>query len=111
MAMKRLLMLAVAGLTSLGVAHAEESKAYQCAKQDDVRSVVLQYSDAGGAPMCRVLYRKAVSADAPARSLWEYQAHLDMCERQTQSFLKKLEGYGLACSPDALPATKSAAAR
>jgi len=93
---KRLLIAAVAAASTLGVAYAQENQAYQCTREGDQRSVAVEYSmDGAGAKSCSVMYTKQ---SQPAKELWHYQAHAEMCDTQAQQFLKKLEGFGLTCS-------------
>ena len=95
--MKRLVLSAIAVLGCLSAAHAQESQVYECRQGDDVRSVAVTYSG-DGAKDCSVLYKKAAASGEPAKRLWHYQAHPEMCAGQAQQFLKKLEGLGLTCS-------------
>jgi hypothetical protein len=88
--MKRLIVCGVVVLGSLGLAQAQEARSVQCQKGNDVRTVTVE-SAAGG---CRVLYTKGTS---PARELWHYKTHPDMCQTQAQQFMAKLEGMGLTC--------------
>ena len=94
--MKRLLILAVVTASTLGTAHAQDDKSYQCQKNGDVRTVTVQYSKDGAGPGCSVLYKKTAS-DA-GKELWHYQAHIDQCEAQALQFRTKLEGFGLSCT-------------
>ena len=103
--MKRLIVAAVAAASTLGVAYAQENQSYQCQREGDQRSVAVEYStDGTGAKSCSVMYKKL--PNETAKELWHYQAHADMCEVQAQQFLKKLEGFGLACSAPAKTAMK-----
>jgi hypothetical protein len=95
---KHLVLSAIAVLSCLSAAHAQESQAYECRHLDDVRSVAVT-SD--GAKACSVLYKKVAASPDPAKPLWHYQAHPEMCASQAQQFLKKLEGLGLTCAPAA----------
>jgi hypothetical protein len=102
--MKRLLVAAVAAASCLGVAYAQENQSYQCMREGDSRSVAVEYqTDGSGAKSCSVMYQKQ---SQPAKELWHYQAHADQCQVQAEQFLKKLEGFGLACSAPAKTAMK-----
>ena len=101
--MKRLLVAAVAAASTLGVAYAQENQSYQCQREGDQRSVAVEYSMGDGAKSCSVMYAKQ---SQPAKELWHYQAHTEMCDSQAQQFLKKLEGFGLTCSTAAKTAMK-----
>jgi len=92
---KRLIVAAVAAASTLGVAYAQENQSYQCQREGDSRSVAVEYSMDGGVKSCSVMYTKQ---SQPAKELWHYQAHAEMCDTQAQQFLKKLEGFGLTCS-------------
>jgi hypothetical protein len=94
---KHIVWSAIAALSCLSAAHAQEGQVYECRQGDDVRSVAVTYSG-DGAKGCSVLYKKAAASGEPAKQLWHYQAHPEMCAGQAQQFLKKLEGLGLACS-------------
>jgi len=89
----RLIAIAVAALAISGAAEAQQAQSYQCQKGSDTRSVTVERS----ADACRVLYKKGASA--PAKEIYRYKAHPEMCQTQAQSFVKKLQGMGLACSP------------
>ena len=97
--MKRLLVAALAAASTLGVAYAQENQNYQCLREGDQRSVAVEYSmEAAGPKSCSVMYQKQ---SQPAKELWHYEAHAEMCDVQAQQFLKKLEGFGLVCSASA----------
>ncbi len=97
--MKRVLVAAVAAVSSLGVAYAQENQSDQCQREGDSRTVSVEYSTDGGATSCSVMYKKF--PNEAAKELWHYQAHADQCAVQAQQFLKKLEGFGLTCTaPD-----------
>ena len=89
--MRRLIICGIVALGCIGLAQAQEAKTYQCQKNSDVRSVVVETTPGG----CRVLYAK--SAGSPGRELWHYKMHPDMCQSQAQQFVTKLEGMGLTC--------------
>ena len=97
--MKHLVLSAIITLSCLSAGHAQESQVYVCRHLGDVRSVAVT-SD-GGAKACSVLYKKVAASPEPAKQLWHYQAHPEMCAGQAQQFLKKLEGLGLTCSAGA----------
>jgi hypothetical protein len=98
---KRFAVCALAAMSCLGVAYAEENQSFDCRHDNDERTVAVEYSMDGGTRSCSVLYKKVASSSEPARELWHYQAHADMCDVQAQQFLKKLESFGLTCSaPD-----------
>ena len=104
--MKRLLLSTVLSMGCLGVAFAGENQAYQCQRNDDMRSVAVEYSTTDGAQSCSVMYKKFANSSEPAKELWHYQAHADQCDVQAKQFLAKLEGFGLACSPSQATAMK-----
>ncbi len=89
--MRWLIVGGVIALGCVGVAGAQEAKTVQCQKNADVRTVTVESTPAG----CRVLYTKGKS---PARELWHYKTHPDMCQTQAQQFVTKLEGMGLTCT-------------
>ena len=89
--MSRLFILGIIALGCIGVAQAQEAKTVQCQKNTDVRTVTVESSATG----CRVLYTKG---NVPARELWHYKTHPEMCQSAAQQFLTKLEGMGLTCS-------------
>lgn len=95
--MKHLVLSAVITVSCLSAGHARESQVYECRHLGDVRSVAVT-SD-GAAKACSVLYKKVAASPEPAKLLWHYQAHPEMCAGQAQQLLKKLEGLGLACAP------------
>ena len=99
--MKRLLVAAVAAVSTLSVAYAQENQSYQCQREGDSRSVSVEYSMDGGARSCSVMYKKF--PNEPAKELWHYQAHSEQCAIQAQQFLKKLEGFGLTCAAPTRP--------
>jgi hypothetical protein len=90
----------------LGAAHAQENQAYQCQRNDDMRSLAVEYSTAGELKNCSVLYKKSAASPNPAQELWHYQAHADMCDVQVKQFLQKLEGFGLTCTSEKTTAMK-----
>ena len=96
--MKHLLISALAAASCLGVAYAQENQSFNCEREGDSRSVAVEYSMDSGAKSCSVMYKKFANSQEPAKELWHYQAHSEMCETQAQQFMKKLEGFGLACS-------------
>jgi hypothetical protein len=85
----------------LGVAYAQENQSYQCEREGDARTVAVEYTGDGGATSCSVMYKRVAASSEPAKELWHYQAHPEMCEEQAQRFLKRLEGFGLSCAPPA----------
>jgi hypothetical protein len=89
--MSRLLIFGIIALGCIGIAQAQDAKTAQCQKNADVRTVTVESSAAG----CRVLYTKG---KRPARELWHYKKHLEMCQSAAQQFVTKLEGMGLTCS-------------
>jgi hypothetical protein len=104
--MKRLLLSAVLSMSCFGVALAGENQAYQCQRNDDMRSVSVEYSSMNGGQSCSVMYKKSTNSSDPAKELWHYQAHADQCDVQAKQFLTKLEGFGLSCSPTQATAMK-----
>jgi len=88
--MRRWIVYGVVLLGCMGIAQAQEAKAVQCQKNADVRTVSVESSTAG----CRVLYTRG---KAPARELWHYKAHPEMCQSAAQQFVTKLQGMGLTC--------------
>jgi len=95
---KRLLVSAVAAASCLGVAYAQENQSFQCEREGDSRTVSVEYSMDSGAKSCSVMYKKVATSSDPAKEIWHYQSHADMCEVQAQRFLKRLEGFGLSCA-------------
>ncbi|HVM79543.1 MAG TPA: hypothetical protein VMU06_11015 [Stellaceae bacterium] len=91
--MFRLMAIAIAVLGITGAAQAQQAQSYQCQKGSDTRSVTVERSADG----CRVLYKKGASGEA--KEIYRYKAHPETCQTQAQSFVKKLQGMGLTCSP------------
>jgi hypothetical protein len=104
--MKRLLLSAVLSMSCCGLALAGENQAYQCQRNDDMRTVAVEYTTMGGAQSCSVMYKKFANSSEPAKELWHYQAHADQCDVQAKQFLQKLEGFGLSCTPGQSTAMK-----
>ncbi len=100
--MKRLLLSAVLTMGCLGAAYAQDNQAYQCQRDNDMRTLAVEYSSNG----CSVMYKKVAASSEPARELWHYQAHADQCQVQADQFIKKLEGFGLTCTSDKAQAMK-----
>lgn len=100
--MNRLLLSAALTLGCLGTAHAGDNQVYQCQRDQDVRTLAVEYKSDG----CSVMYKKFAASSEPAKELWHYQARADMCQVQADQFVKKLEGFGLTCTSDKAQALK-----
>ncbi len=90
--MRRFIICGAIALACVGLARAQEARTVQCRKNADVRSVSVE-SGPGG---CRVLYTKGKS---PARELWHYKTHPEMCQTRAEEFVGKLQSMGLTCPP------------
>ena len=69
---------------------------YQCTNGDLTRRVEI-LTDPGVSVPCEVHYHKDTEAPGERQVLWSATAEVGYCERKTEEFVAKLQGWGWEC--------------
>ena len=100
----------VAGLAAAlpALAAAQGTDSYQCTYGELQRRVEI-LTEPGVSVPCEVHYYKDTEAPGEREVLWSATAEEGYCERKTEEFIAKLQGWGWSCSAgEAAPAPEPA---
>lgn len=105
-------LIAVLAATMPALALAQGATAYQCSFGELQRRVEI-LTEPGVAVPCEVHYYKDTEAPGERQVLWSASSEAGYCERKTEEFIARLEGWGWNCStgggtPEAAPAPEAA---
>lgn len=89
-----------------GLAAAQAATSYQCTYGDLQRRVEI-LTEPGVSVPCEVHYYKDTEAPGEREVLWSASSEEGYCERKTEEFIGKLQGWGWSCSAGAAPAPES----
>ena len=104
---KYLVAILAAALPALAMAQGATS--YQCTYGDLQRRVEI-LTEPGVSVPCEVHYYKDTEAPGEREVLWSATSEEGYCERKTEEFIAKLQGWGWSCSAGgAAPAPEPAA--
>lgn len=81
-------------------AFGQGATSYQCTNGDLTRRVEI-LTDPGVSVPCEVHYYKDTEAPGERQVLWSATAEVGYCERKTEEFVAKLQGWGWDCGPSA----------
>lgn len=81
-------------------AFGQGATSYQCTNGDLTRRVEI-LTDPGVTVPCEVHYYKDTEAPGERQVLWSATAEVGYCERKTEEFVAKLQGWGWDCRPSA----------
>lgn len=82
-------------------AFGQSATSYQCTNGDLTRRVEI-LTDPGVSVPCEVHYYKDTEAPGERQVLWSATAEVGYCERKTEEFVAKLQGWGWDCGPSAV---------
>lgn len=91
-----------------GLATAQAATTYECAYGELQRRVEI-LTEPGVSVPCEVHYYKDTEAPGERQVLWSASSEEGYCERKTEEFIAKLQGWGWTCSaadaaaPEAAP--------
>ena len=105
--MKRFLLFIVCFLMPLAT-FAQDVTNYRCALDELTRRVEI-LSEPGVRVPCEVHYYKDTEAPGERQVLWSASSEDGYCERKTEEFVAKLQGWGWSCSSGATPAAPESA--
>ena len=80
-----------------GLATAQAATTYQCAYGELQRRVEI-LTEPGVSVPCEVHYYKDTEAPGEKQVLWSATSEEGYCERKTEEFIARLEGWGWSCS-------------
>ena len=107
--MKYRYLLMILGITVSGVSLGQSADSYQCTYGDLQRRVEI-LTEPGVSVPCEVHYYKDTEAPGDRQVLWSAGSEEGYCERKTEEFIAKLEGWGWDCGQgDAAASTEEEA--
>ena len=80
------------------IALGQDTGAYECSYGDLKRRVEI-LTEPGVSVPCEVHYYKDTEAPGEKQVLWSAGSEEGFCERKTEEFITKLEGWGWDCGP------------